>query len=179
MNAESSASLARRQLEELYTRLEKPLYNVVFRWVWNREEAQDLVQEAFVRLWRMQDRVRLETVEPLIFRIALNLAANRRRAKKIRRWIALNSANHVASGNRNSAEQLESQERDEAVRRAVDALPERLRRVILLSEFSGLTYEQIGLSLGIPPGTVGSRRNTAMKLLQQRLEPIMEENRGR
>ena len=83
MNAESSASLDRRRLEDLYIRLEKPVYNVVYRWVWNREEAQDLVQEAFVRLWRMQDRVRLETVEPLVFRIALNLAANRRRAKKI------------------------------------------------------------------------------------------------
>jgi len=179
MNAESSASLDRRRLEDLYMRLEKPLYNVVFRWVWNREEAQDLVQEAFVRLWRMHDRVRLETVEPLIFRIALNLAANRRRAKKIWRCIALDSANHVASEKRNSAEQLESQERDKAIRRAVDTLPERLRRVILLSEFSGLTYEQIGLSLGIPPGTVGSRRNAAIKLLQQHLESILEKNRDR
>jgi len=179
MNSESSASLDRRRLEDLYIRLEKPLYNVVFRWVWNREEAQDLVQEAFVRLWRMHDRVRLETVEPLIYRIALNLAANRRRAKKIRRWITLDSANHVASEKRNSAEQLESQERDLAVRLAVDALPERLRRVILLSEFSGLTYEQIGLSLGIPPGTVASRRNAAIKLLQQRLEPVWEKNRDR
>lgn len=178
MNAESSVSLDRRQLEELYIRLEKPLYNIVFRWVWNREEAQDLVQEAFVRLWRMRDRVQLETVEPLVFRIALNLASNRRRAKKIRRWIALDSANHVASESRNSAEQLESQERDQAVRCAVEALPERLRRVILLSEFSGLTYEQIGHSLGIPPGTVGSRRNAAIKLLQQRLLPIVEKNRG-
>ena len=176
MNAESSASLDRRRLEDLYIRLEKPVYNVVYRWVWNREEAQDLVQEAFIRLWHMKHRIRMETVEPLIYRIALNLAANRRRAKKIRRWIALNSANHLPSGDRTGAEQLESEERDKAVRCAVDALPERLRCVILLSEFSGLTHEQIGHSLGIPPGTVGSRRNAAMKLLQKRLGYIVEKN---
>jgi RNA polymerase sigma-70 factor (ECF subfamily) len=179
MKLESSAPLDRRQLEELYTRLEKPIYNVVYRWVWDREEARDLVRGSFIRLWRMKRRVQIETVEPLIYRIALNLAANRRRAKKIRRWISLDSANHIPSENRSSADLLESQERNHAVRRAVEALPERLRRVIMLSEFSALTYEQIGHTLGIPPGTVGSRRNAAMKLLQQQLGHIVEENHGR
>jgi RNA polymerase sigma-70 factor (ECF subfamily) len=178
MNTEGSAPLDRRRLEELYTRLEKPIYNVVYRWVWDREEARDLVQESFIRLWRMKRRVKIETVEPLIYRIALNLAANRRRAKKIRRWISLDSINYMVSKIRDIAEQIETRERDHAVRRAVEALPERLRRVILLCEFSGLTYEQIGNSLGIPPGTVGSRRNAAMKLLQKQLGYLMEGNHG-
>ena len=51
--------------------------NVVYRWVWRAEEAQDIVQEAFVRLWRMRERVDLATVEPLVHRIALNLGAQR------------------------------------------------------------------------------------------------------
>ena len=50
-------------LERLYVRLEKPLCNVVFRWVWNMDEAQDLVQDAFVRLWRMRTRVDLRSGE--------------------------------------------------------------------------------------------------------------------
>ena len=163
MNAKSSPSLDQDHLEELYVRLEKPIYNVVYRWVWDREEARDIMQEAFVRLWRMQNRVRLETVEPLLYRIAMNLAAKSRRSRKIRRWITLDSTS----------------ERNLTVRRAVDALPERLRRIVLLCEFSEMTYEQIGHLLGIPAGTVGSRRSTALMLLQKRLRHIVEGNHGR
>jgi len=63
-------SMREDDLERLYARLEKPLCNVVFRWVWNMDDAQD----AFVRLWRMRARVDLATVELLIYKIALNLA---------------------------------------------------------------------------------------------------------
>ena len=72
-----------------FTLLEKPPCNVVFRWVWNMDDVQDVVQDAFVRLWRMRARVDLVTVEPLIYKIALNLAASRRRSKKIWRWVSL------------------------------------------------------------------------------------------
>ena len=99
------ASMCEADLERLYARLEKPLCNVVFRWVWNLDEAQDIVQDAFVRLWRMRERVDLDTVEPLIYTIALNLAASRRRSSKIWRWVSLDlfrdppSANDLANGN--------------------------------------------------------------------------------
>jgi RNA polymerase sigma-70 factor (ECF subfamily) len=179
MNAKSSPSLDQDHLEELYVRLEKPIYNVVYRWVWDREEARDIMQEAFVRLWRMQNRVRLETVEPLLYRIAMNLAAKSRRSRKIRRWITLDSTSERASDSLDSAELLETNERNLTVRRAVDALPERLRRIVLLCEFSEMTYEQIGHLLGIPAGTVGSRRSTALMLLQKRLRHIVEGNHGR
>jgi RNA polymerase sigma-70 factor (ECF subfamily) len=179
MKEQNRASPDQSWLEALYARLERPIYNVVYRWVWDREEARDLVQEAFFRLWNMRHRVHMETVEPLIYRIAVNLAANRRRAKKIRRWIALEAAGEVASENHDEGTQLEIREREQAVRRAVDKLPERLRRIVLLCEFSGLTYEQIGNSLGIPSGTVGSRRNAALKLLHEQLSYILGNNHGR
>jgi hypothetical protein len=65
------------ELEALYERLEKPVYNVVYRWVWNPEEARDIVQDTFVRLWRMRQRVEMATVEPLVYKIALNLARSK------------------------------------------------------------------------------------------------------
>jgi DNA-directed RNA polymerase specialized sigma24 family protein len=58
-------------LERLYTRLERRLANVVYRWVWSMDEAQEIVQEAFVRLWRMRARVDLRTVEPLVYRMSV------------------------------------------------------------------------------------------------------------
>ena len=68
--------------DELYRALEKPLYNVVYRWLWDRMESQDVVQEAFLRCWRARDRIRAEGFKVFVFRTALNLAANRRRRKK-------------------------------------------------------------------------------------------------
>lgn len=79
------------QLERLYVRLERPVFNVVFRRVWNRDTAFDVTQETFARLWSMRERVRMETVEPLVFRIAVNLASNRRRSARLWRWVGLES----------------------------------------------------------------------------------------
>jgi DNA-directed RNA polymerase specialized sigma24 family protein len=85
----SGAAIAadRRRVEQLYVRLEVKLTNVVVRWLWNREEARDVLQEAFVRLWRMRARIDWERVEPLVFRIALNLAANRRRSRRLWQFV--------------------------------------------------------------------------------------------
>ena len=157
------------QLEQLYSRLEKPVYNVVYRWIWQTEEAQDIVQEAFVRLWRMRERVDLATVEPLLYRIALNLAASRVRRRRIRRWISLDALGQTPSPEADAAEQLAGRDERARVRAAVRALPEDLRRVILLCEYSTMSYGEIGKILSIPAGTVGSRRHRALELMRRRL----------
>jgi RNA polymerase sigma-70 factor (ECF subfamily) len=161
--------MRRTDLEQLYTRLEKPVYNVVYRWVWQAEEAQDIVQEAFVRLWRMRDRVELSTVEPLLFRIALNLAASHARWKRVRRWVSLDALGGTRSASPGADERLSERQDRERAREAVRSLPEELRRVVLLCEYSKLTYDEIGEILSIPPGTVGSRRHRALRLLRERL----------
>jgi len=165
--------LDQNEIEELYEQLEKPVYNVVYRWMWDSEDARDIVQETFIRLWRIRRNVQPETVQPLIYRIAVNLAANRRRSKKIRRWVTLESLREVQSNSNHSGVKFEINERDRIVRQAVNALPEHLRRVVLLSEFSELTYEEIAQSLGIPSGTVASRKNKALQLLHRKLAYIM------
>jgi RNA polymerase sigma-70 factor (ECF subfamily) len=161
-------------LEQLYTRLERPLYNVVYRWVWDPDEAQEIVQEAFVRLWRMRGRVKMKTVRPLVYKIALNLAASRRRARKLRQWVSLDALGDLPSTAASAEEALSSDRRQARFRKAVGSLPEELRRVVLLCEFSELSYGEIGELLSIPEGTVGSRRNRALRRLKTMLSE--EEN---
>ena len=86
---DKSKTLNRSFLENLYIELEKPLFNLVFRYLWKKEEAQDLVQEAFVRLWKMRDRIEMETVKPLIYNICINLAVTKNRRKKILNFFSL------------------------------------------------------------------------------------------
>ncbi|MBI2570390.1 MAG: sigma-70 family RNA polymerase sigma factor [Candidatus Schekmanbacteria bacterium] len=156
-------------LEDLYVRLEKRLYNVVYRWVWAPDVAMDIVQESFLRLWQMRARVDMATVEPLVFRIGVNLAANHRRRAWWRRWLSLEDAEEPASASRGADALLAEAQRARAVRDALEALPEGHRRVLLLCELSGMSYAEISSVLGIPPGTVASRRNTAVRRLRRRL----------
>jgi RNA polymerase sigma-70 factor (ECF subfamily) len=165
--------LDRAALEALYLRLEKPLYNVVFRSVWDAGESRDVVQEAFLRLWRMRGRVRVETVEALVWRIALNLASKRRRAARRWHWVSVRLPR--SRTRQAEAEQgVLAHERARSVREALERLPAGLRQVVVLCELSELSYEQIGRLLSIPAGTVGSRRHRAIALLREALGPRAE-----
>lgn len=166
--------LTRSALEELYERLEKPLYCVLYRSVWDREEAHELVQETFLRLWAMREKVRMETVEPLAYRIGTNLASNRRRSRRLWQMVTLEAVRSRRSDHRSAEENIEQKELRKRVRRAILSLPERLRRVILLCEYSGLSTREIAFALGIAEGTVASRRHSARRKLRQALGTVLE-----
>ena len=159
-------------LEVLYTRLEKPVYNVLYRKVWNREEARDLVQETFIRLWKMRRKVVMDTVEPLVYRIALNLAKSKLRRRKLLGWVPFEAVAGMVPDTRGMETEMSRGEERIHLREAVMALPGDLRNVILLCEFTGMKYEQIAEALSIPEGTVGSRRNRALKKLKVHLERL-------
>ena len=151
---------------ELYRALEKPLYNVVYRWLWDRMESQDVVQEAFLRCWRARDRIRPDGFKAFVFRTALNLAANRRRRKKLWRLVSFDSLPDEPPDVRGGPSVLSPR-----VQRAVDELPDRLKRVLVLCELAGMSYGEVAAVTGVKEGTVGSRRNRALALLRKRLQP--------
>ena len=141
---------------ELYRALEKPLYNVVYRWLWDPMESQDVVQEAFMRCWRARDRIRPEGFKAFVYRTALNLASNRRRARKLWRFVSFESLAEEPADARHGAPVLSRQ-----VQQAIDSLPETLRRVLLLCELAGLSYGEVAAVAGVREGTVGSRPSRA------------------
>jgi RNA polymerase sigma-70 factor, ECF subfamily len=162
--------------ESLYLRLEKPVFNVVYRWLWNSAEAQDVTQEAFMNIWNARKRVDMNTVDALVFRSAVNLAANRKRVSKWRQLFSLEAAAHIPSKDSNASESIEKRQRDARIRKAVDALPEKLKSVVMLCEFSGLSTQAIADTLKIPAGTVSSRRSLAMAALEKELGPWENES---
>jgi RNA polymerase sigma-70 factor (ECF subfamily) len=151
---------------ELYRMLEKPLYNLVYRWLWDPMESQDVVQEAFLRCWRARGRIRMEGFKAFVYRTALNLAANRRRRKKLWRLVALDALREEPREEHDAAAILSRR-----MQRAIDELPEALKRVLLLCELAGMSYREVAAITGVREGTVGSRRNRALALIRKRLEP--------
>ena len=89
-------SVDKAQWIEVYRRLEKPLYNVVYRVLWDSAESQDVVQETFLRCWRHKDDIRAEGFKALLYRTALNLASNRRRRTRLWRMVGVAAIEDIA-----------------------------------------------------------------------------------
>ena len=157
-------SVDKQQWIDVYKALEKPLYNVVYRVLWDSAESQDVVQETFLRCWRRKDDIRADGFKALLFRTALNLASNRRRSMRIWRMVGVAALDDVAD------QSPWSDSFSKPVREALDKLPSALRDVLLLTELAGMTYPEIAAALGIAVGTVGSRRTRALALLRERLD---------
>jgi RNA polymerase sigma factor (sigma-70 family) len=157
-------SVDKQQWIDVYKALEKPLYNVVYRVLWDSAESQDVVQETFLRCWRRKDDIRADGFKALLFRTALNLASNRRRSMRIWRMVGVAALDDVAD------QSPSSDSFSKPVREALDKLPSALRDVLLLTELAGMTYPEIAAALGIAVGTVGSRRTRALALLRERLD---------
>jgi RNA polymerase sigma-70 factor (ECF subfamily) len=142
----------------------KPLYNIAMRWTWNAAEAQELVQEAFVRVWARRHLINSETASSYVYRTALNLC--QKHARKRERWQRVKSL----FGAIDTAPARPDEEwQDSQLRVAIEKLPQNQRQVLLLTEYSDLKQREIAELLEIPPGTVASRRNTAIKLLKEAL----------
>ena len=155
----------RRALETLYLEHERGLFNAAYRYVWNAEDARDVVHDAFVRLWNKRASVEWERVAGLAYATVLGLARNRRRGAAVRRAFGMRGTIEPDAVRPDTS--LDDARRDVAVRRAIDDLPERLRSVLVMCLYSNLDYAQIGAALGIPAGTVGSRRSEAIARIRE------------
>lgn len=160
----------RSAFAELFALFEKPILNYLYRLGRSRPLAEDLLQDAFLRVWKAAPGWEpAAKVSTWIFRIAHNLYLNeaaRRREKP------LDGADEAST--QDPSDDLRRRELRAAVRKAVDALPEGEREVLLLSEFDGFKYAEIADVLGIPVGTVKSRMFSAV----QRLKASLKDQQG-
>jgi RNA polymerase sigma-70 factor, ECF subfamily len=152
--------------EALYRRLEKPLYNLAYRYVWSTAEAQDILHDAFMQIWARRGRIIPGTADRYAWITVLNLSRKRRRWRRSKQFLRddgpLASLPATAAP---EADALDSQQQT-LLHVAIERLPEKLRSVLLLVEFSGLSYESVAQLLSIPSGTVASRRNLALRQLR-------------
>lgn len=166
--------------EALYARYSRPLLNFFYRLVWDRDFAEDLMQETFLRLWKGSRNYRPSgKFTTYLFQIAKNHWLNER--EKRRRRIAPVSleagADESSNGLRDAVEAGErgpmaetlNKELGEAIARAVSTLSEKLRMVFVLGQLDGMKYADIAEILGIPVGTVKSRMSNAEKAIRVRL----------
>lgn len=164
----------------LVRRYQDRLYPTVFRLTGCAEDALDLLQDAFLRAFEKLDHFHGESsFYTWVYRIAVNLALSGRRRKRpiVRRH---EGSDDLAAAPRDSRESdpsapLERAERDRIVHEALNALAPDHRAVVVMKEYDGLHYEEIGAILGIPVGTVRSRLHRARCELRERLRSLVDE----
>jgi RNA polymerase sigma-70 factor, ECF subfamily len=147
----------------------------------DRDEALDLSQEVFLRVFRTICRFRGQSsLRTWIYRIAVNQARNRHRFWRRRhRADQVSLDQHIAthgellsSGESKPDRMFAQKELAERLQRALDHLPFDQRTAIVLREIDGLSYEEIAFSLGVAVGTVKSRLTRARQALRVELREM-------
>src|SRR5262245_9445557 len=166
---------------ELVRRYQTRVVHLVSRLLNDREVSEDIAQEVFVRVHLHRKNYRTGSkFSTWLFTIAANLAKNEMRRRKRRsNWSSLDEMQDTlkdaslqfADRKANRQEDMEREQLSGVVGDAIATLPDRYRIALVLRDIEGLAYEEIGLALKIPGGTVRSRINRARLMLKRKLEP--------
>ncbi len=171
-------------LSILVQRYRIPLYNFVFRFVGDRETAEDVVQETFLRCLRHSHQFpAIEQVSTWLYTIAGNLAKTELRRRKRWHWIPIGPSEEEersafyepVDGGQLPGEQTDTHQVKDTVVEAIHQLPDEFREAVLLRDLNGLSYEEIAKIINCPVGTVKSRVNRGRLRLQKTLRNLAEE----
>ncbi len=147
--------------ETLVRRHQAPVYRVALRMLGSPVDAQDITQESFVRAWRYLDRFRGQSsVSTWLYRIVTRRCLDHITA---RRPAADPRELELEPGGVDPADSAEQRERLRAVTRAIAGLPADQRAALVLREFEGLSYEDVGEVLGISVAAVKGRIHRARR----------------
>ena len=160
----------------LVDRWEREVMAFLVHMLGSPEEAEDVLQDTFVRVFRQAGRYRPEgKFKSWLFRIAGNLARSRLRRRKIIGWLSFDPARHdVATTGPAPDRDLEWSEATVAVRAAVAALPERQRQALVLHRFRGLKYREIAAAMDTTVPGVESLIQRALARLREQLAGKVE-----
>lgn len=162
---------------QLVRKYQDRLYNTVVRVIGGRDEALDVVQEAFVQAFlKLESFQQTSAFYTWLYRIAFNVAASHRRRRKT--TISVEHARELTGDepvdqSMGPEERMEMEERCRQIQDALAALSEEHRAVLVLREIDGCCYETIAEILELPIGTVRSRLHRARLQLRDQLKEVL------
>jgi len=162
-------------------RYKDQLLNFVFRFVGNQEEAEDIVQETFLRVYRKRKAYkRIAKFSTWIYTIAGNLSRTELRRRKRRRLFSVSDLGfedkdyEISDEGHNPESQVDGLIQEEIIQREIENLSPKFREVIILRDVQELSYEEISKIIKVPIGTVKSRVNRGRLKLQSQLKHLMK-----
>lgn len=175
--------------DALVDRYEKPIYNLIFRLIGDRDEAADLTQETFVAAYKAMSGFRAESSEfTWLYRIACNKCKNRfkklgHQKRHESRYEDLEQLEYagdtsIAAEMKNSPEkELQRKELKERVMAAIGNLPPDYRVVVVLRELHGMSYQEIAQVAELSVDVVKMRLSRGREMLRKKLGPYLIQDR--
>jgi RNA polymerase sigma-70 factor (ECF subfamily) len=170
---------------ELVERYSSRIYNLAFRFLLDRAEAEDIVQETFLRAYvALPHSQKGRPFRPWVITIALNACRSALRKKRPLLFAEMVSREededeyleNIPSENESPADAMETEELEDVLRKAVTTLPAEERMILTLRYNEDLSYEEIGEQLHIPVSSVGTHLYRAKRRLYAALSENQEVN---
>ena len=180
-----------RDFDALYARYGKQIFNTIFQWIGDYEEAADLTQETFLSAHKAREQFRGDSkVYTWLYRIAHNHCKNRFKQRGRQREMEgpsldagiagdeigeeVAATREIADWSQSPTLLLEQKELQAQINRAVNALAPEYRVVLVLREVDGLAYNEIAEATGLTLEAVKTRLNRARAMVRQKVEPYLK-----
>ncbi|MBV8114060.1 MAG: sigma-70 family RNA polymerase sigma factor [Silvibacterium sp.] len=159
------------EFEALVARQSSFVFRIAYAILRNRHDAEDAVQETFMKLYRSRAWTAMDDERAFLARTAWRIAVDR---LPRHRPLTAEVEFEPASCGPGPDEQAIATSRHAMIHRIIDSLPEELRQPLALSALEELNSREIALILGVPEGTVRTRLMRARQMLKQKLAGMME-----
>ena len=175
--------------DELVLKHKDRLFNLVYWFLGDYQDANDCAQETFIKAFKSINRFRFESeFSTWLYRIAINTCKNRIKSSAYRwkkKTVSLeisngskngNPCSEIVNGSPTPAMALEKKERMMWIQKAVNSLPEEQNQVVVLRDIQGLSYQDISDITGLNLGTVKSRLARGRLELKNKLKPLVNKD---
>ena len=166
------------RFEEMVGRQSRFMFQVAFGLLRNRQDAEDAVQDAFLKLYRGEAWLRMDNEKGFLARTVWRVALDHL-PRAAERTLDVSEMELAASGEGGVSPEQSAVDKDEraVLRRLIDGLPEELRQPLVLSSVVEMTSQEVAEAIGIPEGTVRTRVMRARAELKRRFVAMKEGQR--
>jgi RNA polymerase sigma-70 factor (ECF subfamily) len=171
--------MTRSDFNDLVLQLNRNLYGYAFRILHNQEEAEDAVQEVFIKLWKLGDKLNnYNSIGALAITMIKNFCIDQLRKRKHQIQEEVDRQDQIKSDNASPFEIMESKESSEILHNIINSLPDIYKDVIQLREIDGLSYEEIADKTAQNINTLRVTLSRARKMIRDEFNKFQYERRG-
>jgi len=161
----SASPFGQAAFKKSFDELAEPIRNFIYYKCGNLQMAEDIMQEAFLRLWRDRNKMDADRVKPYLYKVAGNLFLDAARHQQV--VLRFNALPRKEADHENPQHVLEQKEFKAALEAMIASLPETQREVFLMNRIEKLTYQEIAERLGVSVKAVEKRMGKALKKMRK------------
>ncbi|MFW5886180.1 MAG: RNA polymerase sigma factor [Bacteroidota bacterium] len=157
--------------EYIFRKYHVQLYNIVYKYTNSEHQAEDVIQEVFVKLWEKGEKIKINSsVKSYLFRSAINMAITKARVNKhVKNYEDIAGNDNIEGLFIDEGKKQDEDEMKKMVQEEIQNLPPACRSVFIMNRFEDMSYKEIAEVLGVSVKTVDNHLWKAMKFLKKSL----------